>query len=120
MSTDSIIETYVNVCNQALELNKHRFPFKQILGAARQFETGKNIEVTVIDDERASSYVFSIQNGRIRHARHSDCGDCQCHRQWKIDLNYLEKIANNAPIYVQNPAKINWEWMYDMTSSNTQ
>lgn len=112
---DTIINTYVDVCNQALELNKHRFPFKQILGAAKQYENGKNIEINVVDGDKIESYVFSIRDSSIIARQHEDCGDCNCVRRWKIERHYLEAISRNAPIYVQNPAKINWEWLYDMS-----
>ena len=109
---DDLLVQYLDVCNVALERNKDRFPFKQILGAAQQAETGRLIELQISGDERAS-YVMQIEQGQIIAKPHSDCGECSCDRKWNVESSYLEEVAGNPQIYIENPAKINWEWMYD-------
>lgn len=110
---DNLLKRYLEVCNQALSLNNERFPFKQILGAARQSEKGRRIEVDIIDDSPAPSYVMSIENDRIVADPHSCRGDCNCERTWRVSRSYLEKVARNPAAYIKNPAKIDWEWMYN-------
>ena len=48
-STEILFKEYVQVCNTALNLNKDRFPFKQILGAAQEAEGDRIIEITIRD-----------------------------------------------------------------------
>jgi len=103
---------YIRVCNEALSLNKDRFPFKQILGAARKSEKGRPVEVKVLDGGPGDVYVFKLRGDGIFFEPHESCENCDCVRTWKTDIPYLKAIAENPEIYIQNPAKINWEWMY--------
>jgi len=110
---DLLIECYVDICNRALELNKDRFPFQQILGAAREVETGRLIEVDIVDATPKASYVMHIEGDSIVTKAHGDCDDCNCDRLWPVTTQYLKTVVQNPDIHISNPAKINWEWMYD-------
>lgn len=110
---DDLITRYLDVCNRALALNKDRFPFKQILGAARSAECDRVIEVDVMDSQPKQSYVMSIYHDRVVAVPHGECCDCQCDRTWCVTVSYLEEVVLRPDIYIQNPAKIDWGWMYD-------
>ncbi len=111
---DDLMKCYLDVCNQALALNKERFPFREILGAAEKSEQGKIIEVNIIDADPNISYAMTLGGDGIVAVPHSACTDCKCDRKWQVTKNYLEDVAKNPQNYMQNPAKINWEWMYDV------
>lgn len=115
---DSLIERYLDVCNQALSLNKNRFPFKQILGAAQKSEYGKIIEVNIIGSSPSVSYAMKFDPKGLVAKPHTDCRPCQCDRTWFVSADYLKDVARNPKSYIQNPAKINWEWMYDVQGNN--
>ena len=110
---DDLMKRYLEVCNQALTLNKDRFPFKQILGAAQQSEDGKVIEVTILGDLRSESYAMTFDKQGLVAKPHASCDDCKCDRVWSVNQDYLEDVAKDPESYIQNPAKIDWEWMYD-------
>jgi len=108
----------MDVCNQALHLNKDRFPFKQILGAACRAENGNMIELHIIDNQKtelnqAANYTITINQKEIIAKPHSECGECECIRQWSIEKDYLQQVSDNPQKYINNPAHINWEWMFD-------
>lgn len=107
---DDLMERYLDVCNQALALNKERFPFKQIWGAAQESECGKVIEVNIADGFSKASYTMRFSKGRLVAEPHSKC---QYDRKWTVSEHYLENVAKDPEEYIQNPAKIDWEWMYD-------
>jgi len=109
-----LINTYVHVCNQALLQNKDRFPFKQILGAVREAEKGCVVEVNVCGASPSGSFVFSLDERGVLAGPHGDCLDCDCDRTWNVSKAYLEEVARHPQSFIQNPAKINWEWMYDV------
>lgn len=112
-NSDDLIECYLDVCNQALALSKDRFPFKQILGAAKKSESACVVEVNIVDALPPVSYVMKFNQGKIVAAPHLFCADCNCDRTWNITKGYLEGVVNNAQTYIDNPAKINWEWLDD-------
>ena len=115
---DDLMKRYLDVCNQAMVLNKDRFPFKQILGAAQKSECGKVIEVNIVDDVPAASYAMTFSRDGLAAQPHSSCSDCRCDRKWVVRRAYLEEVAKDPENYIQNPAKIDWEWMYDTSSRN--
>ena len=108
-----LVTTYVDICNQALQQNCDRFPFKQILGAARISEKDHPIEVNVTSDICKESYVFRLNGHGIEVAPHTRCEHCDCVRTWDVSKDYLEMVTQSPAAFIQNPAKINWEWMYD-------
>lgn len=112
---DHLIKRYLDVCNQALSFNENRFPFKQILGAAQDSECGKVIEVNITGGSSTASYAMTFDKKGLMAKPHADCDSCQCDRIWSVSEDYLQDVAKNPKIYIQNPAKINWEWMYDVT-----
>lgn len=115
---DDLMQRYLDVCNRALTFNKERFPFKQILGAAEKREHDVLIEVNIYSKNMdQASYVLSIQNGIITAAPHADCDDCECVREWNIAEGYLKSVTDDPECYINNPAKIDWDWMYDTSST---
>lgn len=114
---DVLIQRYVDICNRALDLNKDRFPFQQILCAAREAETGRLIEVDIVDSKPKVSYVMHIEKDSIVTEPHGDCDDCNCDRLWPVTLEYLKNVVHNSDAHINNPAKIDWEWMYNIPNA---
>lgn len=117
MNVSDLVYQYADVCNQALLLNRDRFPFKQILGAAQRAEQGSMIEVSIIDIHNAETFVLHLTEKGIVARPHGECVDCTCDRKWGVSKKYLEDVSSNPECYIQNPAYINWEWMYDVAQS---
>lgn len=113
---ESLIKAYVDVCNRAISLNRDRFPFKQILGAARAAEKGRIIEVRIQEWPKRNSFIFKIENDLILAELHSACGNCKCDRIWAVGEQYLKRVAGNPDPYIANPALIDWSWMYSAGS----
>lgn len=112
---DDLMQRYLDVCNQAMTHNRDRFPFKQILGAALKAENDKLIEVNIVDDLPPVSYVMRFGKNGLVAQPHAECEPCACDRQWNVNRTYLADVAKNAESYIDNPAKIDWGWMYDST-----
>lgn len=106
-----LIRRYVSVCNEAISVNRQRFPFKQIFEAAKQAEEGHKIEVSVSGS--SESYVFQIKGDAIVYERHSACDDCQCVRKWVAPESYLMAVISEPDTYIKNPAHLDWGWLYD-------
>lgn len=112
----NLFSRYLEICNQAMEANKDRFPFKQILAAAQSEQSSKNIEVCIINDNPEGTYVIQLGDNKIIGESHESCDDCECDGQWRVTRSYLEDVVQNPEKYIQNPAKIDWDWMYDQTN----
>ncbi len=108
-----LIERYADICNRALLQNKDRFPFKQILGAAQRAEHERPVEVVLSDTVPPETYVFRLRADGVEVTPHDLCDDCQCVRLWNTNIPYLKDVTENSQAYIDNPAKLDWEWMYD-------
>lgn len=111
-SEEDLFSQYLDVCNQALQANKNRFPFKQILKVAQESQNQKTIAVHIIDDQPSIQYAIQLKDNKIDGNPH-DCKHCQCDGKWRVTKSYLQNVINNPQRYIDNPAKINWEWIYD-------
>jgi len=108
-TVSNLLDKYVRVCNEALFQNKDRFPFKQILGSVRRTEADKMIEVKVENAPDISDHIFKIHDDQVIVMTHSEC---ECERSWSVSKKYLENVVHNPQTYINNPALIDWDWMY--------
>ena len=111
MDAYQLLQRYLDVCNQALDANKDRFPYKQILGSAQNLSHDALIEVSIIDDRPTETFVLSLNETKIVGQPHDNCTNCECDAKWRINRSYLEEVINHPEDYIRNPAKIDWEWM---------
>lgn len=117
-SLEQLFKSYLQVCNDALETNGNRFPFKQILGAA-EAKRHREVEVCIVDDQPDVSYVIHLEHQKILGESMScPSASCDCTKpKWNVTRSYLEDVINNPDEYIQNPAKIDWEWMFDQEAA---
>ena len=111
-SENDLISRYVEICNRALQENKERYPYKQILDAAQNMQKLKNIGVCIVDDKPQTSYVLQLCDNKIKGKPHHTGVDMQYDVKWRVSRTYLENVVKNPEEYVKNPAKIDWEWIY--------
>ncbi len=114
MSDHDLFKKYLEICNTALRANKDRFPYKQVLGAAQNSQKGRTIAVNIVDDTPQESYIIKLQNDRISGNSENLANQDTCDGKWNIRKSYLEMVVNDPDAYIKNPAKIDWEWMYDI------
>ena len=112
-----IIKKYFEVCNTAIDLNKDRFPFKQILAAAVLYETAQNIEMCIVDNKIIKKYILSLKNEVITATKQNSSNMHNCIRSWNVEKQYLQSVIDNPGIYIENPALLDWSWMYSGSSS---
>lgn len=110
---EDLFAQYLEICNQALQESKHKFPFQQILGAARRVNSSRKTEVFVIEDRPQSTYVLSVNDKGIAAEPAASSDNCDCQGEWRVARSYLEDVIQNPQKYIENPAKINWDWLLD-------
>lgn len=123
-----LFERYVAICNVALAKNADRFPFKQILKAAEEHSGGRYAAVEIVDNYMPAVYVLSIQGGRIVLEHLSECAALNtniwtirpCDKKWRITSKYLNEVVENASRYIDNPALLNWDWLYGARGNRGQ
>jgi len=119
MDQEDLFKSYIDICNRALEKNKDRFPFNCILNGIKNIGKATPVRVKIIDDTCQPQFHLQLKDGEI----HYDITNCQnicqsCHvgcgagkNLWSVKASYLEDVVQNPMEYIENPAKLDWEWV---------
>jgi hypothetical protein len=119
MDQEDLFKKYITICNQALECNKDRFPYNKVLCRQEDTHASEPIRVQIINDMGQPEFHLKMHNGHISydisHCQNS-CSSCGggCGKQkafWTVKTSYLKDVVENAQDYIENPAKLNWEWI---------
>lgn len=102
-----LFERYMEICNQALEQNKEKFPFKQIWEAAQTRLRDQKVALAVYDDSPQETFEVALNGSHLDVSR----PECSCKAPWRVNRSYLEQVTSNPEDYIQNPAKIDWGWL---------
>lgn len=105
---DKLFQQYIDVCNKALEKNKDVFPYKQILSATESLINDKKISMDVFDDRPKARFNIQMNKSRFELTEPEESDDTHA---WHLNASYLEEVVNNPDKYINNPAKIDWDWL---------
>jgi hypothetical protein len=110
--SQTLLNAYVAICNQALQENKDIFPYKSMIEAIHHTIEGKKIALSLIDDEPKVIACLSLEKDGVKLLP-LDTEENQfvkinmCH----LKMSYLKNVIDNPQEYIKNPAKIDWRWI---------
>lgn len=121
----------LNVINTALVENAERFPWSQIIEAARNRLSGQKLIIAVEDDrsevEHRENFLVQLRNDRfclvsedVALPETSPASDLdrvaestRVKPDWHVTTRYLDDLACRARYYVEHPARIGLDWLTD-------
>lgn len=106
--TRDLFDRYLEVCNKAIAKHAEKIPFKQIIESE---QAQKNVGVCIVDDIAKPSITMKLDGQKCLCA--SDVLEGACQTEWRVTRSYLEKVINNPEEYINNPAKIDWDWIVE-------
>lgn len=101
----------LNVMNRAIQEHKDNFPFKQMYNASESIIGGKNLGVAVYADDPDTPHDYftirwqGMQLELVSHGKQDPV------IAWKVSESYLNQVANEPEQYIDNPLKLDWDWM---------
>jgi hypothetical protein len=107
-SAEALFAEYLEICNQALESNADNFPYKQLWEAAQQKLKEKAVAVAIYDDHPKAAYEIKFADNTIDF---HPVKRVPQQESWHVNLSYLEEVVAHKDEYIQNPAKIDWDWL---------
>jgi len=108
-----IFERYLDVCNQALEKNKDKFPYKEIWNA-RLKSLGKNkILLCAVYDDRPK-IVYTLQLTEDMKIKILKKEPVPREDVWPLKYSYLKQVVDNPEEYIEHPANLDWGWLTDV------
>lgn len=107
---ERIFERYVEVCNQAIEKNKDRFPYTEIWNARlKKLGPDNLLHCAVYDDRPKVIYTLQITDDmKIKIIKKEPVVEAHI---WPFKYNYLKRVVENPQEYIDHPANLDWGWL---------
>ncbi len=112
MDTLELLQQYLDICDAAIEANKERFPFKQILSAAQENERQEDVLVQIGDQYPPERFIIHAKDHKVSEDSSPECEDCSCGAAWRVSSSFLKNVVENPLSYIENPARLDWEWLF--------
>ena len=105
-----IFEQYLEICNQAIEKNKDKFPYREIWRARWKNVQSENIlECAVYDDRPKIIYTLQItEDMKIKILKKTHIAPTDA---WPFKYSYLKHVVANPQDYIDHPANLDWGWL---------
>ena len=107
---ERIFERYLEICNQALEKNKDKFPYMEIWKARwKNSELGNIMQCAVYDDRPKLIYTLELtEDMKIKVIKKTQVGPEDA---WPFKYSYLKHVVDNPEDYIEQPANLDWGWL---------
>lgn len=106
---EALFSAYLDVCNRAIEKNREVFPYKQIWNVTKNALRDGTIDLVVYDDRPKQRYKVSMDEDGLAVVQKKD--ETEDDSGWKMTYSYLKHVVDNPKDYIDNPAKIDWDWL---------
>ena len=107
---ERVFERYLDICNQAIERNKDKFPFMEIWRARwKNLGDGNILHCAVYDDRPKIIYTLQLTEDMKIHIlkkKHVAPKDA-----WPFKYSYLKHVVDNPQDYIDHPANLDWGWL---------
>jgi hypothetical protein len=107
----SLFARALDVINSALAEHEDSMPYEGLLRASETVLGNRRIGVAVYESDPWAPFdYFTI---RFRHRRFElvSHGKRETDLVWRVSPEYLEEVAENAREYIENPVKLDWDWL---------
>lgn len=108
---NTLFTNALNTVNAALDAHSKEIPFKQILAAANRVLKDRNLGVAVYKNDPSTPHDYFTVGFRenafevVSHGKQSPDVD------GKVSVEYLEQLANDPDRYIENPLKLELDWL---------
>lgn len=109
---EKLFKKYLEICNRAIEQNKHKFPYTEIWGARFNKLDEANqatLQATVYDDR--PKMVFTLKLTKDMKIEIVEKKPVPADEEWPFTYQYLKRVVDHPEEYIANPAKLEWGWL---------
>ncbi len=106
-------ERYLDICNQAIERNKDKFPYMEIW-RVRWKKLGPDaiLQCAVYDDRPKIIYKLRLtEDMKIEIIEKTHVPP---HDAWPFKYSYLKHVVDHPDEYIDHPANLDWGWLTGM------
>ena len=111
--TTTLFTQALNTLNSALAKHRDALPYKPLIAASEKVLADREVGVAVYKSDASNPFdYFTIRfrEGSFELVSH---GKKDPEIAWKVSQDYLEQVADDPEKYIDNPAKLDWDWLKD-------
>ena len=114
---ENVFRQYLDVCNQAIERNKDKFPYTEIWNARLKGpEKSALIHAVVFDDRPKLAYLLRLTPEMKIEI--TEKKELQTDEAWPFSYQYMKRVINHPEKYITNPARLQWGWLQYLLEPN--
>jgi hypothetical protein len=107
---ERVFERYLDICNQAIEKHKDKFPYSEIWKAKwKNLGPDHILQCAVYDDRPKIIYSLQLtEDMKIKILKKTPAGPEDV---WPFKYSYLKNVVDNPQDYIEHPANLDWGWL---------
>ncbi len=107
---EQIFRQYLEICNEAIEKNKSKFPYTEIWAARfKKLADDAALHAIVFDDRPKAKFKLRLtKNMKIEITETKTISPDD---EWPFNYQYLKRVADNRQKYIDSPAMLEWGWL---------
>ena len=109
--TISLFTKALNVMNSALEAHQDEMPYSALLKATEKVMGDRKLGVAVYESDPGNPFDYFTIRFREGSFELDAHGKKDPDLAWKVSREYLEKVAGSPQEYIDNPLKLDWDWL---------
>jgi hypothetical protein len=107
---ERIFECYLDICNQAIEKNKDKFPYKEMWKARWKNLGHDNILQCAVYDDRPK-IIYKLQLTEDMKIKIIEKTPITSEDIWPFKYSYLKHVVDHPQDYIEHPANLDWGWL---------
>lgn len=112
LSDNALLTQALHVMNHALDRRRDDFPYQQILAGFEKVFGSTGFVAAIYKSDASHPHAhFTVRfaDGRFDRISEGKRGDANV--TWSVSRGYLEKVVGDPEPFIENPEKLDWEWI---------
>lgn len=112
---ETLLRAYLDICNQSLKGGQSA-EVKDILAAALSAGDGKSVEFLLRDDRPKSSVAMNVQSSGLSEDQQGGVNSPA--QKWVFDYSHLKSVVDQPDLYIKEPERLDWSWLYMLAKAD--
>lgn len=114
---EALLRAYLEICNHSL--GQIQTPeVKAILEAALSAGQGQQVEFLLRDDRPQAKLGIEVGEQGLSESSDKESVELPQAQKWVFDYSYLKSVVEQKELYVKEPERLDWSWLYMLAKSN--
>ncbi len=114
---EALLRAYLEICNHSLGQSQS-LEVKAILEAALSAGQGQQVEFLLRDDRPQAKLGIEVGEQGLSENSETERLEPKQAQKWVFDYSYLKSVVDQKELYVNEPERLDWSWLYMLAKSN--